>query len=83
MRALLAHARRVTEQWLAVSVPREANLDADRLSHPDMAADVCEEARRAGLTVIRVSMQRADWDDVRAAVRAARVAEEQQSSAAV
>ena len=77
MRALLEHARRVTEQWLAVSVPREANLDADRLSHPDMAADVCEEARRAGLTVIRVPMQRADWDDVRAAVRAARVAEEQ------
>eukprot|EP00965_Chrysotila_dentata_P160270 5292480-Pleurochrysis_carterae.AAC.1 len=34
MRELLRGARMLTSQWLAVSVPREANGDADRLSHP-------------------------------------------------
>eukprot|EP00965_Chrysotila_dentata_P106148 3506078-Pleurochrysis_carterae.AAC.1 len=34
MRALLQSARALTKQWLAVAVPREANGDADRLSHP-------------------------------------------------
>ena len=34
MSALLARARQSAKQWLGVSVPREWNLDADRLSHP-------------------------------------------------
>eukprot|EP00965_Chrysotila_dentata_P166556 5498871-Pleurochrysis_carterae.AAC.2 len=34
MRALLSGARGLTKQWLAVAVPQEANVDADRLSHP-------------------------------------------------
>eukprot|EP00965_Chrysotila_dentata_P025806 857038-Pleurochrysis_carterae.AAC.1 len=38
MRALLAGSRGVVTQWLAVSVPREANRVVDRLSHPDELA---------------------------------------------
>eukprot|EP00965_Chrysotila_dentata_P035189 1170832-Pleurochrysis_carterae.AAC.1 len=34
MRRLLRGARALATQWLGVSVPREANGDADRLSHP-------------------------------------------------
>ena len=37
--------------WLAVSVPREANVDADRLSHPARLPDVRADARAAGLVV--------------------------------
>eukprot|EP00965_Chrysotila_dentata_P127966 4231534-Pleurochrysis_carterae.AAC.1 len=36
MRRLLRGARELCAQWLAVSVPREANADADRLSHPEL-----------------------------------------------
>ena len=51
IRCLLAWARGVTSQWLAVAVPREANLDADRLSHPDNLITVVREAAEAGLRV--------------------------------
>ena len=34
MRTLIWAARRLCPQWLAVSVPRGLNTDADRLSHP-------------------------------------------------
>eukprot|EP00965_Chrysotila_dentata_P129808 4290973-Pleurochrysis_carterae.AAC.1 len=34
IRALLGAARTLTPHWLGVSVPRDANVDADRLSHP-------------------------------------------------
>eukprot|EP00965_Chrysotila_dentata_P246813 6207386-Pleurochrysis_carterae.AAC.1 len=49
LRVLLAGARRLATQWRAVSVPREANGDADRLSHPDELAAVRGEAEAAGL----------------------------------
>eukprot|EP00965_Chrysotila_dentata_P178188 5885354-Pleurochrysis_carterae.AAC.2 len=51
MRALLRSARELCQQWCAVSVPREANGDADRLSHPDQLNAVRAEATRAGLRV--------------------------------
>ena len=70
MRQLLDDARRIAAQWLAVSVPREANLDADRLSHPAMATTVCEEAAAAGLRVVRPRAVQEDWDALRAAIRA-------------
>eukprot|EP00965_Chrysotila_dentata_P165101 5452063-Pleurochrysis_carterae.AAC.1 len=53
MREVLRAARGLTAQWLAVSVPREANADADRLSHPRQLEAVEAEARGAGLTVRR------------------------------
>jgi hypothetical protein len=49
MRALLAS--RLRSEWLAVSVPRGDNVDADRLSHPRRLADVRRDAEAAGLTV--------------------------------
>eukprot|EP00965_Chrysotila_dentata_P099153 3278465-Pleurochrysis_carterae.AAC.1 len=48
-RALLEGARALTSHWLAVSVPRGANTDADRLSHPTQLEEVLEGARQAGL----------------------------------
>lgn len=40
--------------WLGVSVPRELNVDADRLSHPRMYHQVEADAVAAGLVVRRV-----------------------------
>ena len=65
MRVLLAAARRVSSMWLGAHVPREANLDADRLSHPEQAAQVVAEAEAVGLTVHRV---RPDWNLVTSAI---------------
>eukprot|EP00965_Chrysotila_dentata_P075912 2508126-Pleurochrysis_carterae.AAC.2 len=56
MRHLLGGARRLTGQWLGVSVPREANGEADRLSRPEKLAEVVAEARRAGLKVHAVEI---------------------------
>jgi len=47
--ALLIGARAHVRQWLGVSVPREWNCDADRLSHPRMLEAVLADARAAGL----------------------------------
>lgn len=51
MRAVAVEQRRVCLQWLGVHVPRELNLDADRLSHPDQLQDIVAEAEEAGFTV--------------------------------
>ena len=50
MSTLLVGARVDIRQWLGVSIPREWNLDADRLSHPAQLADVVADARAAGLS---------------------------------
>ena len=60
MRHLLGFARELSRQWLAVDVPREANIDADRLSHPDMLAEVARDARAAGLVVHTIDELPAD-----------------------
>lgn len=49
IRALLTRCSKVAPRWLGVQVPREMNVDADRLSHPSMAAIVAKEASAAGL----------------------------------
>ena len=51
---LLRASREITEQWLGVHIPREWNVDCDRLSHPLLGPTVCAEAEAAGLTVVRV-----------------------------
>ena len=51
LRRLLNEARTLSKQWLALAVPREANLDADRLSHPRNLMAVMREAAEAGLRV--------------------------------
>ena len=61
MSALLARARQSAKQWLGVSVPREWNLDADRLSHPAELGHVLRDARRAGLSPSHVAIPEWCW----------------------
>jgi hypothetical protein len=57
--------------WLAVSVPREANVDADRLSHPALLAAVRADAEEAGLVVLPATgsapIPASAWQALRAA----------------
>ena len=69
MRAMVQEARRVGEEWLAVQVPREANGDADRLSHPSQLWDVWLDAEDAGLTVHRARVDEEAWTALRRAIR--------------
>eukprot|EP00965_Chrysotila_dentata_P013064 431152-Pleurochrysis_carterae.AAC.1 len=62
MRELLRRARRLTPQWLAVSVPREANVDADRLSHPHLLERVAADAEGAGWRTWRARIPRHCWE---------------------
>ena len=61
MRCLLGEARRLTSQWLGVAVPREANVDPDRLSHPVNAVEVMREAADAGLRVHEAEFDAELW----------------------
>ena len=65
MSALLARARGSAKQWLGVSVPREWNLDADRLSHPAELGHVLRDARRAGLSPCHVAIPEWCWRALR------------------
>ena len=67
--ALLAEARASVRQWLGVAVPREWNLDADRLSHPAQLDAVLADARAAGLDPYVVQPPQRCWDALRAAMR--------------
>jgi hypothetical protein len=68
MRAILAGARGLSKSWLGVHVPREANRDADLLSHPDNVLAVMAAARVAGLLPIRARVPRACFDRLHAAL---------------
>lgn len=70
MRVPLAAARALCSQWLGVHVPREANVDADRLSHPAQAMNVALDAARAGLVVHEARMTMTEWSVVREAAAA-------------
>ena len=52
IRAILGLCSRVAPRLLGVQVPRELNVDADRLSHPSMATAVAADALAAGLSVV-------------------------------
>ena len=69
MEALLAAARTATRQWLGVAVPREWNLDADRLSHPSQLPAVLADARDAGLEPIVATIPEECWTALRGAMR--------------
>jgi hypothetical protein len=69
MLEIVKGSREWCSQWLAVHVPREANVDADRLSHPSMALEVEADARLAGLTVVRAPFLSSDWEALRATIR--------------
>ena len=68
MRALTGAARRLCSQWLAVSVPRALNTDADRLSHPSRLEAVRAAARAAGLRVETAAIPQACWRGLREAM---------------
>ena len=70
MRAILPLARDTSRHCVGVHVPREANVDCDRLSHPHMLDEVVAEAEAAGFRVHRVRPQPEDWDVLRAAIAA-------------
>jgi len=70
LRVLLRGARRLCPQWLAVSVPREQNKDADRLSHPGQLGAVLEAARAAGMATSVVPIPRHCWEALRRAIAA-------------
>ena len=72
MRAALQGARRLCEQWVAAHVRRDFNKDADRLSHPALAAQVAAAAAAAGLIVheARILPDSPMWEDVRRAAAA-------------
>ena len=69
MEALLAEARASVRQWLGVAVPREWNIDADRLSHPAQLDAVLADARAAGLDPYVVHPPPHCWEALRAAMR--------------
>eukprot|EP00965_Chrysotila_dentata_P007158 232937-Pleurochrysis_carterae.AAC.1 len=67
MRELLRGARTLVSQWLAVSVPREANVDANRLSHTRLLGEVEADVVAAGWRVARARVPQRCWDAVRRA----------------
>ena len=72
MSVLLAAARERIKFWLAVSIPREWNVDADRLSHPSRVDEVLADARAAGLHPDLVAVPDHCWSVLRdATLRAA------------
>ena len=70
MRRLIRGARSLCPQWLGVSVPREFNLDADRLSHPALLSEVRRDARAAGVETHVVPIPPGCWVVLRAAIAA-------------
>ena len=69
---LLGAARALTRQWLGVAVPREWNLDADRLSHPSMLGAVMADARAAGLQPRLVHAPSRCWEVLRESCKLSR-----------
>ena len=62
MRTLVGAARDSGMRWAPAHVPRDFNVDADRLSHPAGYAEVAREAADAGYSVERLRPSAEDWD---------------------
>ena len=77
MRGMLLHARQLTLRWMAVSVPRDFNLDADRLSHPSQLDAVKRDAMAAGFVPHVVRIPPSYWRALRDAVSASTAADGQ------
>jgi hypothetical protein len=70
IRSLLAQASKAAPEWIGAKIPRTANVDADRLSHPSMFPVVRADAQLADLHVCEVFPSAADWDALHEAVAA-------------
>ena len=68
MRGVLAEARKLTRFWLGIHVPREANRDADGLSHPANVDAIMEAARHAGFRPRRARVPERLFASLRAAI---------------
>jgi hypothetical protein len=68
MRSVLEAVQSMASSWVSVKVPREANLDADRLSHPHELDSVVRDAETAGLLVHLLQPDETDWDLLRRAI---------------
>eukprot|EP00965_Chrysotila_dentata_P056345 1869483-Pleurochrysis_carterae.AAC.1 len=66
-----ATSPRAQMRWRAVSVPREANGDADRLNHPHELPAVRREAEAAGLRARVAPIPDECWATLRASAQAA------------
>ena len=68
MAHIIRAMRGITEQWLGVQVPREWNLDADRLSHPRQLARVQADAAERGIRTSQAFIPNETWNVLRAAI---------------
>ena len=68
VRSIVAEASATGWSWVSAKVPREANLDADRLSHPALLEAVRKEAKEAGLVAHVVRLTGQEWRILTAAV---------------
>lgn len=68
MRSLAAAAATAGWPWLGIHVGREANVDADRLSHPGNLKAVLQEVERAGWQAHHLSAIESDWAPLREAI---------------
>ena len=66
--AILLAMRGLTVQWLGVAVRRDFNLDADRLSHPSMLAEVVHDVVMAGLSPLVLAVPDEAWSELRVAM---------------
>jgi hypothetical protein len=62
MRLLVQEGARQPWTWVSAHVQREANRDADRLSHPSLLGAVRADAEAAGLTVTELQLIQSDWE---------------------
>ena len=69
MRSLLRITCHSAPFWLGVAVPRELNIDADRLSHPHLCDHVMADACAAGLSAhrVRIAPESSLWTHLRQA----------------
>ena len=70
MARLLEGARESPTSFLGVHVLRGFNQDADRLSHPELAATVIAEAAALGFQITRLRPDASDWDLLESAIDA-------------
>ena len=80
MRTLVDFASQAGFTWVPAQVPREANSDADRLSHPEQLDDVCRGLTEAGFLVHRLRPSQSDWDLLQRTIDLYSVTHERQRS---
>ena len=61
MRELAREAAREGTTWVPAHVRREANSDADRLSHPHLLTEVRDELRASDFTTVVLRPSPEDW----------------------